>query len=146
MPIAVDTNVLLPALRGGSSTSVLVSYLERLIPRPGLVLSAPVYAELAAAPGVTPDLLDRFLHAGQMRVDFDLARDLWLQAAAAYRAYADRRHAEGAGWPRRLLADCVIGAHAALHADALLTYNGRDFGRLFPDLDVVEPPVVGEPS
>jgi len=140
VPIAVDTNVLLPVMRGGPLASALAPYLERMIPLPGLVLSAPVYAELAAAPGVTPAILDRFLQAGQMRVDFDLSRDLWLQAAAAYRSYADRRHTEGAGWPRRLLADCVIGAHAALHADALLTYNGRDFGRLFPDLDVVEPP------
>ncbi len=140
MPIAVDTNVLLPLMRGGSPASALAPYLERVIPLPGLVLSAPVYAELAAAPGVTPAILDRFLQAGQMRVDFDLSRDLWLQAAAAYRSYADRRRTEGVGWPRRLLADCVIGAHAVLRADALLTYNGRDFGRLFPDLDVVEPP------
>lgn len=142
MPLAVDTNVLLPALRGDASPA-LVSYLERLLPTPGLVLCAPVYAELAAAPGVTPAVLDRFLDAGQMHVDFDLSRAVWLQAAAAYRSYADRRQAAGAGWPRRLLADCVIGAHAVLHVDALLTFNGRDFGRLFPDLDLVEPLVGG---
>ncbi len=145
MPLAVDTNVLLPLLRGDAPVA-LAAYLERVIPTPGLVLCAPVYAELAAAPGVTPAVLDRLLDAGQMRVHFDLSRDLWLHAAVAYRSYADRRQAAGAGWPRRLLADCVIGAHATLHADALLTFNGRDFGRLFPDLDIVEPPVGGSAS
>jgi len=37
----------------------------------------------------------------------------------------------------------VIGAHAELHADFLLTYNGDDFGRMFPALEVIVPPVLG---
>jgi len=38
------------------------------------------------------------------------------------------------------LADFLIGAHAQLRADLLLTFNADDFGRMFPDLDVVIPP------
>jgi len=78
--------------------------------------------------------------AGRIAVDLDLTRDIWLGAAASYRSYADRRLAAGAGWPRRILADFVIGAHAELRADLLLTYNSDDFGRMFPDLEVVVPP------
>ncbi len=141
MRAAVDTNVLLPVIRGGAGTAAfLVPFLDRFIQSMGLVLCGPVYAELAAAPGLQVDALDRFLAAGAIAVHWDLSRDVWLRAADAYRAYADRRRADGGGWPRRILADFVIGAHAELHADLLLTYNSGDFGRMFPDLEVIVPP------
>lgn len=141
MPAAVDTNVLLPVIRGDAgSTDLLVPFLDRFIQSLGLVISGPVYAELAAAPGMHVEGLDRFLAAGAIAVDLDLARDIWLHAAAAYRSYAQRRQASGDSWPRRILADFVIGAHAELRADLLLTYNGGDFGRMFPNLEVIVPP------
>lgn len=141
MPVAVDTNVLLPVLRGdAASAGVLVAFLDRFIQSVGMVISGPVYAELAAAPGMQVETLDRFLAAGAIAIDLDLTRDVWLRAAASYRAYAERRQASGAGWPRRILADFLIGAHAQLRADLLLTFNADDFGRMFPDLDVVIPP------
>jgi len=141
MPAAVDTNVLLPVIRGDAgSVDRLVPFLDRFIQSLGLVISGPVYAELAAAPGMQVIALDRFLAAGTITVDLDLARDAWLYAAAAYRTYADRRQASGGGWPRRILADFMIGAHAELRADLLLTYNSGDFGRMFPDLEVIVPP------
>lgn len=91
--------------------------------------------------------LDRFLAAGTIAVDLDLARDAWLHAASAYRVYADRRQANGDGWPRCILADFMIGAHAELHAelhaDLLLTYNSSDFERMFPNLEVIVPPALG---
>ena len=53
MPAAVDTNVLLPVLRGDAdSAGVLVPFLDRFIGSMDLVISGPVYAELAAAPGM----------------------------------------------------------------------------------------------
>jgi len=147
MPVAVDTNVLLPVIRGDAgSADVLVPFLDRFIGSLGLVICAPVYAELAAAPGMQVAALDRFLAAGAIGVELDLSRDVWLRAASSYRSYADRRLASGEGWPRRILADFVIGTHAELRADLLLTYNTSDFGRMFPDLEVIEPPVVGGAS
>lgn len=141
MPAAVDTNVLLPVLRGDAdSAGVLVPFLDRFIGSMGLVISGPVYAELAAAPGMQVAALDRFLAAGAIAVELDLARDVWLAAAASYRSYAERRVASGAGWPRRILADFLIGAHAQLRAELLLTYNADDFSRMFPDLEVIVPP------
>jgi len=44
----------------------------------------------------------------------------------------------------RILADFIIGTHAEQHADALLTYNSNDFGRMFPDLEVIVPPASGD--
>lgn len=83
--------------------------------------------------------LDRFLSAGRIAVYVDLTRDIWLGAAASYRAYADRRLAAGVGWPRRILADSVVGAHAERRADLLLTYNSDYFERMLPDPEVVVP-------
>jgi predicted nucleic acid-binding protein len=141
MPAAVDTNVLLPVMRGDPGSAViLVPFLDRFILSVGLVISGPVYAELAAAPGIQVEALDRFLAAGEIAVELDLPRTVWLRAATSFRSYAERRLASGAGWPRRILADFLIGAHAELHADLLLTYNADDFGRMFPDLEVVVPP------
>jgi hypothetical protein len=144
MPAAVDTNVLLPVLRGDAdSAGVLVPLLDRFIGSMGLVISGPVYAELAAAPGMQVAELDRFLAAGAIGVELDLGRDVWLGAAASCRAYAQRRQASGAGWPRRILADFLIGAHAQLRAELLLTHHADDFGRMFPDLEVIVPPAGG---
>jgi predicted nucleic acid-binding protein len=141
VPAAVDTNVLLPVIRGNEGSAVvLVPFLDRFIQSLGLVISAPVYAELLAAPGMDVDTLDRFLSAGAIVVDWDLGREIWLRSATAYRDYARRRQASGGGWPRRILADFVIDAHAELHADFLLTYNNDDFERMFPALQVVVPP------
>ena len=144
MPVAVDTNVLLPVMRGdAASAEILVPFLDRFIQSVGLVIRGPVYAELAAAPGVQVETLDRFLAAGAIAVELALGRDVWLRAAVSYRSYAERRLASGSGWPRRILADFLIGAHAELHADLLLTYNADDFGRMFPDLEIVVPPRAG---
>lgn len=141
MPAAVDTNVLLPIIRSDlGSGDQLVPFLDRFLQSFGLIISGPVYAELAAAPGMHVESLDRFLVGGPIEVDLMLSRDIWLQAAAAYRAYAQRRLASGAIWPRRILADFIIGAQAILHADLLLTYNSNDFARMFPALEVIVPP------
>jgi len=86
MPAAVDTNVLLPVIRGDAgSVDRLVPFLDRFIQSLGLVISGPVYAELTAVPGMQIIALDRFLAAGTIAVDVDLARDAWLHAAAAGR-------------------------------------------------------------
>jgi predicted nucleic acid-binding protein len=52
---------------------------------------------------------------------------------------AAARHAAGVqkvDRKRRLLADFVIGAHALLRADRLVTFNGADFRSDFPELKI----------
>jgi len=77
MAAAVDTNVLLPVIRGDvGSVDVLAPFLDRFIQSIGLTISAPVYAELAAAPGMRVEALDQVLAIGQITVEWSLARDV----------------------------------------------------------------------
>ena len=77
MPTAVDTNVLLPVLRGNAGeVEPLVAFLDRTIQSQGLIKCGPVYAELAAAPGIQIAALDHFLTTGAITLDLDLGRDV----------------------------------------------------------------------
>ena len=70
----------------------------------GLVIAAPVYAELLAHPGATGKFVDEFLTATRITVEFDLGEAVWRDAA------------------RRFF---LVGAHALLRAGRLLTLDAR---------------------
>lgn len=67
-------------------------------------------------------------------MDWILSRSTWREAGLAFAAYAARRRASRMSHPRRLLADFVVGVHAA-SVGSLLT---RDLGLYrvsFPQLE-----------
>ena len=103
----------------------------------GLTIAAPVYAELLAYRGVTGDRLDEFLSTTGVSVDFHLEEEVWRLAGQRFAKHAARRRATRAGHPRRLVADFVIGAHALLHADRLLTLDTSLYKQDFPDLKII---------
>ncbi len=93
---------------------------------------------MAAAPGGDAEALDTFLERAGVRVDWAMGEDVWREAARAYGGYAERRRAQPDNrGPRRILADFVVGAHALLHASALLTFDRRLYHAAFPDLEVL---------
>lgn len=140
MPIALDTNIVRPVLAGIEPTaSGLAALLERYNMDEGLVLCAPVYAELLAGPGATVPALEAFLSGTGITVDYVLSPVVWQEAGLAFRSYAERRRASVDTWPRRILADFIIGAHALHHATALMTLNRDDFARAFPSLPLRVP-------
>jgi len=138
---AVDTNVFAALLRGtAEETGIARRALRRADDAGALVVSPPVYAELAAAPGGDAEALDAFLERAEVRVDWTLGEDVWREAARAYRGYAERRRAQPDGHgPRRILADFIVGAHALVHASALLTFDRRLYRAAFPGLRVIFP-------
>ncbi len=140
MAIAVDTNILWPLLDAEEpAVSILTPLLDGYNATDELVICAPVYAELLAGPGATVVALDAFLDATGITVDVALSRQLWQDAGFAFRAYAERRIAAGTTWPRRVLADFVIAAHALHTATALMTLNRDDFARIAPRLPLIVP-------
>lgn len=104
-----------------------------------MLVSAPVFAELMAVPGRDTAFLIEFFRSTSIAVEWNLPNAVWQAAGHAFRAYAarHRRHA-GAG-PRRILADFLIGAHAAVNGYGLLTFDDRVYRTAFPGLKVFEP-------
>jgi len=110
MITAVDTNVVIalwdkdPLLNLAAQTS-----LEAAFKRGSLVVAAPVFAELIAAPG--------------RRVE-------------SIQSYAERRRKQRDSGARRILADFLIGAHADFNGYRLLTLDERLYRVAFPTLTI----------
>jgi predicted nucleic acid-binding protein len=116
------------------TAAAMLSLLNR-VQREGIfIISATVYAELSANPSVTPASARLALEETGMEIDFCFGEDIWLLAAERYAQYAERRRASGGDSPRRLLTDFVIGAHAVVRAERLLTLDKKIYRLYFPEL------------
>jgi predicted nucleic acid-binding protein len=102
------------------------------------VICAPVYAQLLAHPSVSQRFVDEFLADTNAIVDFELDKEVWLQAAKTFSAYVERRLRSGGGWSgNRLLGDFVIAAHVLQRADRLMTFDASRQQGDFPTLHIV---------
>lgn len=135
---ALDTNVLVALWdKDPMLSSVAQEALDREQMRGSLVLSAPVFAELIAAPGRSEAFLDKFCNETGIAVDFELDQKIWRSAGRAFQAYAARRRKQRDPGPRRILADFLICAHAAERGYRLLTLDAQFYNAAFPALAVV---------
>jgi predicted nucleic acid-binding protein len=133
---AVDSNVIV-ALWSSEPTAARMATLLRDARGAGpLVISAPVWAELHAAPGASEAFVARFLTDTGIDADLDLGEAVWRRTAMAYAAYATRRRESAGGEPKRLLVDFLVGAHAHEHADRLLTLDPQRYRSAFGDLRI----------
>lgn len=133
MITAVDTSVLLdvfgadPTFLERSRNALRAATVEG-----GLVACEVVWAEVAGffpRAGDAADALDR------VGISFDpMTRDAALAAAVAWRSYRRR-----GGGRSRVIADFLIGAHASLRADRLLTRDRGFYRSCFRKLRVVDP-------
>jgi len=138
MTTAVDSNVLVALWdRDPAASNVAQKALDAALERGSLVLSAPVFAELIAAPGRTEEFLHTFCADTGIRVEFSLEEEIWLLAGRAFRSYAARRRKQGDPGPRRILADFLIGAHAFHHGYRLLTLDSRLYRAAFSGLTLI---------
>jgi len=134
---ALDTNILSALWSSEPAASQIARRLEQAYAEGGLVISAPVYAELLAHPSATAAFVDQFLANAGIVVDFDLGEQVWRMAAKAFANYANRRRRARAGHPKRLLVDFVIAAHASLAADRLMTLDAGRYSQEFSKLRIV---------
>ena len=101
------------------------------------MVSAPVFAELSAIPGVNLQLIRRLLREMAISVDFELGEDVWLLAAESFAAYATRRRRSRGDSPKRLLVDFMVASHAFLKADRLMTFDAKRYRHDFPKLRIM---------
>ncbi len=159
MITAVDTNILLDILIPNTKyASASKRLLDEALAQGALVISEVVYAELASL-FPTPRELEKFLTDTQIQLEHSSPQALQ-QAGEAWKAYVRARsyllHCSQCGKAQRfhcsscgeliavrqhILSDFLIGAHALLHADQLLTRDLGYYKRYFKALKVVSPRV-----
>lgn len=137
MTTAIDTNVVI-ALWDKDPTLSLAAQnaLEAAFNRGTLIAAAPVFAELIAAPGRSEAFVGSFFEDTGIGVDWELPGQIWRLAGRAFQTYAERRRKQRDTGARRILADFVIGAHAAANGCRLLTLDDRLYRSSFPTLSI----------
>jgi hypothetical protein len=131
---AIDTNVISAIWSKEASVPLLLPKLERARSEGARIICIAVWAELHAYPGATPEWIEKALHSSGIDVDFEIKPAVWKEAALRYKSYSERRRSSRGDSPRRLVTDFLIGAHALLQADRLLTLDTGIYQRNFPEL------------
>jgi predicted nucleic acid-binding protein len=138
MTTAIDTNILVALWNEDDTLNTLArSALDAALGRGSLVIAAPVFAELLAAPSRNEAFLDSFCRETGIAVDWDLHEAVWRAAGRAFRLYVSRRRKQRDSGPRRILANFLIGAHALQNGFRLLTLDDRLYRAAFPRLAIV---------
>ncbi|MEW6172024.1 MAG: hypothetical protein AB1510_03015 [Bacillota bacterium] len=161
MQTAVDTNLLIVLLRGKPQEQAqLVA--EALIEydRQGRLIICPaVWSELRVL--ISEKKLNSFLKDNRIAVDWELPPEVWSSAAEAFAHYLQNRRQSGSlyycsacgkemnvrcpqcgkiqGFPRHILPDFLISAHALRRANLFLTADTGIPRRYFGELKVLNP-------
>ena len=136
MRTAIDTNVLSVLWSKEPLAQDIARRLGDAMTEGGLVVGAPVYAELLAYPKATESFVNGFLADTGIAVDFELQESVWLQTGRRFAHYAKRRVSARAR-PRRVLAEFIIGSLAQMQADRLMTLDPKRYKHDFPELKLI---------
>ncbi|MGQ3723470.1 PIN domain-containing protein [Natrialba aegyptia] len=155
MITAVDTNALLALLYEDEHTTKSEAELRRVYREGRVVITPLVYAELAADGHFdTPSELDQFLEDFSIQL-VEPSREALFRAGEQFQQYTVRRP-DGLQCPscgtkqtvrceecsedlaprQHIAADFVIGGHAAVDGDALVSFDNAFYETYFPALTV----------
>jgi len=134
MITAIDSNVLIDVIGSPSPfTDPAIHALDQARQEGALIISPIVAAEIAGHFSSASQQEKCLREMGVRLIDFTMA-DTHL-AGQAYIAYRSRSKE-----PKpRMLADFLVGAHAAHQADRLITRDRGYYRTYFPKLKIVEP-------
>jgi predicted nucleic acid-binding protein len=94
-----------------------------------------VFAELLAGPGRIAADIEACLREHAIQVEWTIGEPVWRLAGERYHGHCQRRRESGAvDGPKRILADFIIGAHAAINGSELITFDKRLYKVAFPEL------------
>lgn len=130
--IAVDSSVLIDLIGDGARADAAADSLRDALHLGPVVLCDVVLAEVCTALKHGSDVLGQLEGAG-------LAYSP-IEAKAALRAgEMQRRYRQRGGARQRTVPDFLVGAHALLQCDALITFDKDFFRDYFKGLKVIEP-------
>jgi predicted nucleic acid-binding protein len=131
---AIDANIISSIWSWEPTAEKVVEQLGMAKQEGVLLISPFAFAELHAHPNMATGDLRSFLDATGIVIDYKLEERIWSEAGQRFARYAARgRKATGEG-PRRVLADFLIGAHALVQAERLLTLDPKRYRQDFPEL------------
>jgi predicted nucleic acid-binding protein len=132
--IAVDSSVLIELLGGGGRTAAAAESLRDALHQGPVVLCDVVLAEVCTALQNGSDALQLLEDAGLVY--------LAIESKAALRAgEMQRRYRQRGGRRERTIPDFLVGAHALLQCDGLVTFDAGFFRDYFKGLKVIVPQV-----
>jgi hypothetical protein len=131
---AIDANVFSAIWNGEATVPRMLAQLENAMGEGALLISPFVLAELLAYPGITEADVRKLLEATGVVIDYKLEERIWTEAGLRYARYAARRRKATGEGPLRILADFMIGAHALVQAERLLTLDPKRYSQDFPEL------------
>jgi hypothetical protein len=134
---AIDSNVFSAIWSAEPSAGKLVQQLGEAKVQGALIISPFVFAELHAYPGATEAFIQSFLQATGVFVDFRVEERVWTETARRFALYAARRRQSSKTSAKRLLADFLIGSHALVQADRLLTLDPHRYSQDFPEVQLI---------
>ncbi len=137
MRTAIDTNIISALWSNEFNASEIGYRLGSAKEEGGLVVAAPVYVELLAYPKAAQTFVTDFLSKTGITIDFELKPVVWIEAGQRFSKYVDRRRRTIRESPKRLLADFIIGSHALVQADRLLTLDPSRYKQDFRELRII---------
>ncbi|HZB89667.1 MAG TPA: type II toxin-antitoxin system VapC family toxin [Terracidiphilus sp.] len=138
MTTSIDTNIVVALWWTADPLNQAVAKMLHTARKRGpLVVSAPVYAELMGDPSRTEADLERFAQDAGITIEWNFEEELWRDAGRTYQSYIRRRRLAVESFPRRILTDFLIGAHALSRGYALLTLDKRLYAAAFPRLRII---------
>ena len=136
MRTSVDTNILSALWSNEPGAADIAKRLSEAKQLGALLVSGVVYAELLAYPRASEEFVKGFFAQTGISLDLQFEDAVWSEAGTRFARYANRRRRAEHEGPKRLLADFLVGAHALIQAERLMTLDPVRYRQDFPELQL----------